>query len=105
MDISLGIIRFPFRRLVERSVKVEEVGEEPSCGDLASELVKVVVAVFGKIAHAPLLLPDLDGEYCGRTIADTLISGVEDLTDYASSFGGGVRSVIDGREDHLVTAT
>lgn len=65
MDVPLGICGIPFGRLVEGGVKVQEVREEPSCGNFAGELVQIVVRILGEIADASLLLPDLDGEDCG----------------------------------------
>ena len=87
------------------SIEVDEVREESTCRHLAGELVEVVVAVLREVAHTSLLLPDLDREDCGRAVSDTLISGVKNLADDASSLCGGVGTVVDGAEYHLVSTT
>lgn len=105
MHISLRVISPPFRALVECRVEVQEIREETSCGNLAGELVKVIVRVFRQIADAALLLPDLDREDGGGTIADTLVCRVEDFPDDATSLGRSVRSVVYRAEYHLVAAS
>ena len=91
--------------VIERCIEVYEVREEASCRYLACELVKVVVAVFRKVAYASLLLPDLYREDGCRTVSYTFICCVEELTDDAASLSRCVRSVVDGDEYDLVTST
>ena len=105
MHISLRVISPPFRALVECRVEVQEIREETSCGNLAGELVKVIVRVFRQIADAALLLPDLDREDGSGTIADTFVCRVEDFPDDAASLGRSVRSVVYRAEYHLVAAS
>ena len=101
---AAGIIRFPGVVLVVGGVQVQEVREEPAGAHLAGEAVQVVVAVAREVAHAPLLLPDLDREDGGGAVAHALVGGVQDLTDDAAALGGGVGAVVDGGEDDLVAA-
>ena len=96
VDVSFRVFGLPFRILVERCVQIEEVREETACRDLAGELIKVIVGIAGQVRDTTLFLPDLDGEDGGLTVSDTLVRGVQDLTDDTASFGGGVRSVVDG---------
>ncbi len=105
VDVALRVVGLPGVVLVVGGIQVQEVGEETAGRNLAGELVEVVVGVFGKVAHAPLLLPDLDGEDCGGAVADALIGGVQDFTDDAASFCRCVRTIVDGGEHNLVAAT
>ena len=102
--VSLRIVCLPELVMVERCVQVHEVREETSCGYLAGKLVKIVVAVFRKVAHSAFLLPDLDREDGCRAVSHAFICGVEDFADHAASFGRSVSSVIDRTEYHLVTS-
>ncbi len=104
VDIALRIVRIPGIVLVEGSVQVQEVGEEPAGAHLAGEFVQVIVAVFGQVADAAFLLPDLDGEDGGGSVAHTFISRIQDFPDDAATLGRRIGTVVDGREDHLVAA-
>ena len=104
IHIALGIVDVPLLVEVVGGVQVDEVGEETACSHLAGILVEVVVAVGGQIAHALLLLPDLDGENGGFTVAHALVGGAQDLADDAAALGRDVGAVVDGGEDHLVAA-
>ena len=103
--VSLRILRIPELVVVERCVEVHEVREETTSRHLAGKLVEVVVAVLRKVAHASLLLPDLDREDGSRTVADTLVCSVEELTDNTASLSRCVGTIVDGTEHHLVTST
>ena len=105
MYISLRIVLSPRVILVEGGVEVEEVREETPCAHLAGELVEVVVRVFRQIAHTSLLLPYLDRENSRRAVSDAFIGRIEHLPDDAAALCGGVGSVVDGTEHHLVSAT
>ena len=91
--------------VIERSIKVDEVREESSCRYFAGKLVKVIVAVLRKVAHASLLFPDLNREDGCRAIADTFICSIEKLADHAASLCRGVCTIVDGAEYDLVTTT
>ena len=91
--------------LVVRCIEVHEVREETARRYLACKFVQVVVPVFRKVADASLLLPDLDREDGCRSVSDTFVSGVKNLSDNASSFRRGVGSVVDRAEYHLITTT
>ena len=99
------VIRFPVGILVERGVKVQEIREETSRGNLAGELVEVIVRVFRKIADAPFLFPYLDREDGGAAVSHTLVCGVQNLPDDATSFGGNIGSIVYRTEYHLVAST
>ena len=105
VDIALRIVRFPILALVEGRVEIQEVREETTGGDLAGQLVKIVVAVFRQIAYASFLFPYLDREDSRLTVADPAICAFQYLTDDTASFGRSVRSVINRTEYHLVTTT
>ena len=87
VEVALWVIGAPLFVLIESSVKVEEVGEEAACGNLAGELVEVVVGVTLFEIDTAFLLPDLDGENGRSAVADPLVSRVEEFADNASSFG------------------
>ena len=93
--VSLRILRVPELMLVERSVEVDEVREEAACRNLACKFVKVVVAVLRQVAYAALLLPDLDREDGGRTVAHAFICSVEDFADHAATLCRCVCTVVD----------
>ena len=105
VDVALRIVGTPVAVLVERGVEVQEVGEEPARCHLACQLVEVEVTVLGQIVHATLLLPDLDGEDGSLATADALVGREQDLTHHATALGTRVRTIVDRREHHLVTAT
>lgn len=90
--------------LVECGIEIDEIGEEAPCCDFAGEFVKVVVAVFGKIAHSALLFPYLNREDGSSAVAYTLVSRVEEFADNAATFGRSIRAVVDGTEDNLIAA-
>ena len=103
VDVALRVVSPPVGILVVGGVEVQEVGEEPSCRDFTGQLVEVEVTVLGQVVHAALLLPDLDGEDGRLAAAYTLVGGEQDLAHDATSFCGGVRTVVDRGEDHLIT--
>ena len=104
MEVALGIVGTPLIGLVEGGIEVQEVREEPSCRHLTGQLVEVVVRILGQVVHSSLLLPDLDGEDGGLTVAHTLVGALQDLAHDASSLCRGVGAVVDAGEHHLVTA-
>ncbi len=103
--IALGIVDIPCIVLVVGSIEVDEVGEETASRYLASILVEVVVAILGQVAHATLLLPDLNGEDGCLTTTYTLVGRAQQLADDATTLGRGVRTVVDAGEYHLITTT
>ena len=105
MLVAFRVIGFPVLALVEGGVQVQEVREETACGDLAGKLVEVVVAVFGQIAYAAFLFPYLNGEDGRFAVAHALVRAFQQFADDAASFGGSIRTVVDGAEYHLITAT
>ena len=104
MDIALRIVRIPIFALVEGRVEIQEVREETTGGDLAGQLVKIVVTVFRQIAYASFLFPYLDGEDGGFSVSYPLIGAFQQLADDAAPLGRGVCAVVDGAEHHLVAA-
>ena len=105
MDVSFGVVGSPLVALVECCIKVQEVGEETACCDLAGQLVEVVVAVVGQVAHTAFLLPYLYREYSCLAIAHTAVCAVEQFAYDASTLGRCVCTIVDGTEDNLVSAT
>ena len=103
--VALGIVDVPLLVVVVWGVEIDEVGEETACCHLTGILVEVVVAVGGQITHAALLLPYLYGEDGSFAIAHTLVGTLKQLAYDAASLGTGVRTVVDGREHHLVATT
>ena len=104
MDISLRVVSPPLGTLVERRVKVQEVREETPCRYFTCEPVEVVVRVGLEITYPALLLPDLYRENGGGAIADTLVCGVEDFTDYAASFRGNISAIVYRTEHDLISS-
>ena len=74
VDIALRIVRFPILALVEGRVEIQEVREETTGGDLAGQLVKIVVTVFRQIAYASFLFPYLDREDSGLAVTYASVS-------------------------------
>ena len=105
VDIALRVVGTPVGILVKGGIEVQEVGEEPACRHLTGQLVEVEVTVLRQIVHAAFLLPDLDREDGGLTAAYAFIGGEQDLAHDTASFGRGVRTIVDGREHHLVATT
>jgi len=105
VDVTLRIVRLPCLVLIEGGVEVEEVREEAARGDLAGVAVEVVVGIAGEVGNSLLLFPYLDGEDGCGSVSDALIGRIEDFADDAAAFRGGVGSVVDGGEDHLVATT
>ena len=93
--VSLRIVRSPELVVVVWSVKVHEVREETACRYLACKLVKVIVAVFRKVAYASFLLPDLDREDRCGTVSYALVCCVEDLADHAAALSRSVCTIVD----------
>lgn len=104
IDVAMGVISVPFFVLIESSVEVDEVGEETTSGDFASLLVKIVVAVGGKVVYAAFLFPDLDRENGGSSVSDAFIGGLQEFANDATAFGGGVGAVVYRGENDLVSA-
>ena len=77
VPITLGIVCTPILMLVEGRIQVQEVGEEPTGGHLASQLIEVVIAVGRQIADSTLLLPDLDREDGRLAIAYSSIGALQ----------------------------
>ena len=102
VQVAFGIVGLPVLALVEGGVQVQEVGEEAPGRHLAGQPVEVVVAVFGQVADAAFLFPDLDGEDGRLAVAHSLIGAVQQFADDAASFGRCVGTVVDGAEHHLV---
>ena len=96
MLVAFRIISIPLLVLVEGGVQVQEVREETACGDLARKFVEVVVSVFGQIAYAAFLFPYLDREDGRFAVAHALVRAFQQFADDAASFGGGIRTVVDG---------
>ena len=105
VDITLGIVGTPLAVLVVGGVEVQEVGEETAGRHLTGQLVKVEVTILGQVVHPTLLLPDLDGEDGGLATAHALVGGEQDLAHDATALCRGIRTVVDGREHHLITTT
>ena len=103
--VAFGIVGTPKFVLVESGVEVHEVREETASGHLARILVQVVVAVAREVAHATLLLPDLDREDGSAAVAHTLVGAAEKFADNAAAFCAGVGTVVDGAKHHLVATT
>ena len=89
---------------VECCVEVEEIGEEAAGGNLAGELIEVVVTVAGAEVDASFLFPYLNGEDGRGAVADPLVGGAQQLADNAAAFGRGVGAIVDGGEHHLVAS-
>lgn len=90
--------------LVESCVEIHKVGEEAACRNLACELVEIIVAVFGQVAYAAFLFPNLDREDGCRTIAYAFVGGVEQFADYAAAFCRSICAVVDGAEHNLIAS-
>ena len=103
--ITMRVICTPLLILVVGGIEIEEVREETTGSDLASQLIEVVVAVLRQIVHATLLLPNLNREDGCFAIAHAFERALQQLTHDASALGTGVCSVVNGREYNLVTAT
>ena len=73
--------------LVECGVEVQEIREEPAGGNLACELVQVVVPVFREVADAAFFLPYLNREYGGGTVPYAFVCRIQDFPDDTSSLG------------------
>ena len=100
--VTMRVIGTPLLTLVVGGIEVEEVREETTGSDLASQLIEVVVAVLRQIVHTTLFLPNLNREDGGLTIAHTFERALQQFAHDATSFGTCVGSVIDGRENHLI---
>ena len=74
VDIALRVVRIPILALVEGRVEIQEVREEATGGDLAGQLVKIVVTVFRQIAYASFLFPYLDREDSGLAVTYASVS-------------------------------
>ena len=85
--VAQRIVSPPLGTLVIRGVEVQEVREETTCRHLASQLIEVVVAVFGQVVHATFLLPDLDGEDSRLAVAHALVGAEQDFAHHATAFG------------------
>ena len=102
--VALGVVGLPVVVLVVGGIQIDEVGEEAACGHLTCELVEVIVAVGGQVAHASFLLPYLDGEDGCFAIAYAFVGAAQEFADDATAFCAGVGSVVDAAEDHLIAA-
>ena len=89
--------------LIESGIEIEEIREETARRHLASQLIKVVVGIFGQIIDTAFLLPNLNGEDGRLTIAHAFVSTLEDFAHNAATFRTCIRSVVDAGEHHLVT--
>ena len=52
---------------------------------VTGKLIKIVVAVAGKIAYPTFFLPYLYGEYGGGSIAHPFVCGKQQFADYAAA--------------------
>ena len=98
MDIALRIVSTPLTILIIRGIEVQEVGEE-------SQLIEIEVTILRQVVHTTFLLPDLNGEDGGLTIAHTLISREQNLTHDATALCTCICTIVDRREHHLVTTS
>ena len=105
MDIAFGVVSTPFSILIIGGIQIQEVGEEPACRHLTSQLIEVKVTVFWQIVHATLLFPYLDGEDSRFAITHTFVSGKQDFAHDATTFCTRIRTIVDTGEHHLVTTT
>ena len=105
MNIALRIVGPPVGILIKGSIEIQEIREEPACRNLTSQLVQVEIAVLGQIVHTSFLLPDLNREDCCLTASYSLVGRKQDLAHHATSLSTGVCTIVDGRENHLITAT
>ena len=105
MDIALRIVSTPLTILIIRGIEVQEVGEETTRRHLTSQLIEIEVTILRQVVHTTFLLPDLNGEDGGLTIAHTLIGRKQDLTHDATALCTCICTIVDRREHHLVTTS
>ena len=91
--------------VIESGIKIQEIREETTRRNLTCIFVKVIVGVFGQIAHTALLLPYLYRENRCRTIANSLVGGLQYLTNNAAPFFRSIGAVIDGAEHNLISSS
>ena len=102
MQITLRVILPPFFTSVECRVQVQKIREETTCRHLASQPVKIIIAVGWQITHPAFFLPNLNWKDSRFAIPHTPIGALQKFTDHATPFGRGVRSVINRTEHHLI---
>ena len=103
--ITIRIVYVPFLVLIERSVQIHEIREEPASRNLARQFIEVIVLVFWQITHSTFLLPDLYREDGSASVTHASVCAVQKFPDNASAFRRSVSSIIYRTENHLITAS
>ena len=100
--IPFGIIFPPQLVPVERCIEIDEIRKKATSGYFAGIPIQIVITIGGQITYPSFLFPYLYGEYGRRAVPYSLISAYQYLTDYTTSFGRSIRSIIDRTENDLI---